>query len=101
MTLSENILDRNNIELIAIDEVFTQIRNWNKYFFSNYGRLIHQNNKGKYCIVNPSITDGGYFTYTEILRQYFINNPQSIDKYTFLQNSAFTHWVKEKCSKMC
>lgn len=37
----------------------------------------------------------------EILRQYFINHPQSIDKYTFLQNSAFTHWVKEKCSKMC
>ena len=39
--------------------------------------------------------------HTEILRQYFINHPQSIDKYTFLQNSAFTHWVKEKCSKMC
>ncbi len=38
---------------------------------------------------------------TEILRQYFINHPQSIDKYTFLQNSAFTQWVKEKCSKMC
>lgn len=38
---------------------------------------------------------------SEILRQYFINHPQSIDKYTFLQNSAFTHWVKEKCSKMC
>ena len=40
-------------------------------------------------------------TLTEILRQYFINHTQSIDKYTFLQNSAFTHWVKEKCSKMC
>ncbi|HAD9512803.1 hypothetical protein DNP59_24845 [Salmonella enterica subsp. enterica serovar Panama] len=39
--------------------------------------------------------------FPEILRQYFINHPQSIDKYTFLQNSAFTHWVKEKCSKMC
>lgn len=38
---------------------------------------------------------------TEILRQYFINHPQSIDKYTFLRNSAFTHWVKEKCSKIC
>ena len=38
---------------------------------------------------------------SEILRQYFINHPQSIDKYTFLQNSSFTHWVKEKCSKMC
>ena len=42
-----------------------------------------------------------YHRITEILRQYFINHPQSIDKYTFLQNSAFTHWVKEKCSKMC
>ena len=41
------------------------------------------------------------FIIPEILRQYFINHPQSIDKYTFLQNSAFTHWVKEKCSKMC
>lgn len=41
------------------------------------------------------------FFFPEILRQYFINHPQSIDKYTFLQNSAFTHWVKEKCSKMC
>ena len=44
---------------------------------------------------------GGVDNVTEILRQYFINHPQSIDKYTFLQNSAFTHWVKEKCSKMC
>src|SRR5574344_1921944 len=34
-------------------------------------------------------------------RNHFVNHPQSIDKYTFLQNSAFTHWVKEKCSKMC
>lgn len=24
---------------------------------------------------------------------------QSLDKYAFLRNSAFTHWVKEKCSK--
>ena len=41
------------------------------------------------------------FRDTEILRQYFINHPQSIDKYAFLRNSAFTHWVKEKCSKIC
>ena len=46
------------------------------------------------------VVEGTVYT-TEILRQYFINHPQSIDKYTFLQNSAFTHWVKEKCSKMC
>lgn len=52
---------------------------------------------GKFC----AIAEGVKFIMTEILRQYFINHPQSIDKYTFLQNSAFTHWVKEKCSKMC
>jgi len=55
--------------------------------------------------METQITDGkmnirGNITYPEILRQYFINHPQSIDKYTFLQNSAFTHWVKEKCSKI-
>ncbi|RPF57954.1 hypothetical protein EDD62_0591 [Abyssicoccus albus] len=48
---------------------------------------------------NKSLFRGDNPYVTEILRQYFINHPQSIDKYTFLQNSAFTHWVKEKCSK--
>ena len=51
--------------------------------------LYYAKRHGRNCVI------------TEILRQYFINHPQSIDKYTFLQNSAFTHWVKEKCSKMC
>ena len=52
--------------------------------------------------VKPEYNDGiAKKITTEILRQYFINHTQSIDKYTFLQNSAFTHWVKEKCSKMC
>ena len=54
----------------------------------------------KNCVVLHSLGIAQHAN-TEILRQYFINHPQSIDKYTFLQNSAFTHWVKEKCSKMC
>ena len=58
--------------------------------------------KSKYVIFLKKCMTGNKEIYvTEILRQYFINHPQSIDKYTFLQNSAFTHWVKEKCSKMC
>ena len=51
--------------------------------------------------IGEHISEQPEVSITEILRQYFINHPQSIDKYTFLQNSAFTHWVKEKCSKMC
>lgn len=62
--LTESILDKNNIELIELDEVFTKVRGWSKYFISNYGRLLHLNNKGRYNIVNPSITKGGYLTYT-------------------------------------
>ncbi len=64
MTLSEKQLQKNNIELIGKDEIFSQIPNWNKYFISNHGRLIHKNNKGRYTIVNPSITKGGYLSYT-------------------------------------
>ena len=62
--LSSKILDKNNIELIETDEKFEQVPNWNKYFISNYGRLVHKNNKGRYNIVNPSITNGGYLGYT-------------------------------------
>ena len=50
--------------MIETDEKFEQVAGWNKYFISNYGRLLHKNNKGKYTIVNPSITKGGYLTYT-------------------------------------
>lgn len=64
VTLSLKKLLENGIELIAKDEVFAKVENWNKYFISNYGRLIHKNSKGKYRIVNPSITSGGYLTYT-------------------------------------
>ena len=56
---------------------------------------------GYVCPMNTLMIPTEWISKTEILRQYFINHPQSIDKYTFLQNSAFTHWVKEKCSKMC
>ena len=58
-----------------------------------------RSSKDNYMISEYREIENEYIT--EILRQYFINHPQSIDKYTFLQNSAFTHWVKEKCSKMC
>lgn len=64
MILSKNLLERNNIELIAQDEEFKQVRGWRNYFISNHGRLLHKNNKNKYKIVNPSITNGGYLTYT-------------------------------------
>lgn len=64
VTLSLKKLLENGIELIAKDEVFAKVENWNKYFISNHGRLIHKNRKGKYRIVNPSITSGGYLTYT-------------------------------------
>mgnify|MGYP001851659796 CR=1 FL=1 len=64
MILSKRILQNNKIKLIERDEIFTQVPNWNKYFISNWGRLIHKNNKGRYTIVNPSITKGGYLTYT-------------------------------------
>lgn len=64
MRLTEKTLEKNNIELVGKDEVFTQIPKWNKYFISNYGRLLHKNTKGKYKIVNPSITKGGYLTYS-------------------------------------
>lgn len=62
--LSEKMLLKNGIELLESDEVFKQVKGWNKYFASNYGRLIHKNNKGKYTIVNPSITKGNYLSYT-------------------------------------
>ena len=64
MTLSEALLLKNGIELIEKDEIFKQVTHWNKYYISNYGRLVHKNNKGRYTIVNPSITKGGYLTYT-------------------------------------
>ena len=65
------------------------------------GEKIFMRDIQKWCMAQ-SLGYKTHFIYrTEILRQYFINHPQSIDKYTFLQNSAFTHWVKEKCSKMC
>lgn len=64
MRLSEQKLKRNQIELVGVDEIFTQIQRWNKYFISNYGRLIHKDSKGKLTVVQPSITDGGYLSYT-------------------------------------
>lgn len=64
MTISQKTLKKNNIGLLEIDEIFTRIPEWTKYFISNYGRLIHLKNDGGLNIVNPSISTGGYLTYT-------------------------------------
>lgn len=90
MTLSENILDRNNIELVAIDEVFDQVTGWNKYFFSNYGRLAHKNSKGRYTIVNPSITKGGYLSYTLSRPTRFYNGKRVTTSDGRLKRNAWT-----------
>ena len=63
MILSKTILRKNNIEY-GLDEVFNQVPNWNKYYFSNYGRLIHKNNKGKYTLCKAVVTENGYINYT-------------------------------------
>ncbi|WP_220095531.1 hypothetical protein, partial [Enterobacter hormaechei] len=55
---------------------------------------LHQQ-KGMISLSPPTICNSA------ILRQYFKKHNQSLDKYAFLRNSAFTHWVKEKCSKIC
>ena len=63
-TLTENTLQKNNIQLERLDEVFTQVPSWNKYFLSNCGRLAHKNDDGSYNLVQPSKTEGGYLSYT-------------------------------------
>ena len=63
MILSKTILRKNNIEY-GLDEIFTQVPSWNRYFFSNYGRLIHRNNKGKYTLCKAVVTENGYINYT-------------------------------------
>ena len=64
MTISQKTLKKNNIGLLEIDEIFSRIPEWNKYFISNYGRLIRLKNDGTYNIVNPSVNKAGYLTYT-------------------------------------
>lgn len=64
MTLSKKRLIENGIELIGTDEKFESVRGYGMYYISNYGRLIHQKKTGQLQIVNPSITNGGYLTYT-------------------------------------
>lgn len=61
--LKKETIEANGID-VGLDEVFNQIPQWNKYFYSNYGRLIHRSKSGKLNIVKPSITKEGYFTYT-------------------------------------
>lgn len=61
--LTDKILRDNNITH-GVDEIFTQVPSWNKYFFSNYGRLIHKSNNGKYTLCKAVVTDNGYINYT-------------------------------------
>lgn len=62
--LSQGMLDKNEIQLLMEDEVFTQIKRWNQYYISNYGRLIRRKKKGVYSIVKPSERPNGYLVYT-------------------------------------
>ena len=64
MILSNNTLKKNHIDLIRSDELFKNVPAFRRYYISNSGRLLHKNSKGKYTIVNPSITAGGYLSYT-------------------------------------
>lgn len=62
--IAESTLNKNGIELMEIDEVFTKIKGYKYYFISNYGRLIHKNKKGNYNVVSPVLVKGGYLKYT-------------------------------------
>lgn len=62
--VSKKTLEKNNIELIEIDEEFTQVKGYTNYFISNYGRLIHKRADKTYNIVSPNIINGGYIGYS-------------------------------------
>lgn len=63
--LSYKRLLANGIDLIADNEIFTSIPNWNHYYISNHGRLIHESRKKNLNIVKPSFDKNtGYKTYT-------------------------------------
>ena len=99
--------DQDTLELLTLmvgditPEHDLKLQELMKIIDNKLSQPINEGNKK--VIVFTAFADTARYLYdnvsTEILRQYFINHPQSIDKYTFLQNSAFTHWVKEKCSK--
>lgn len=63
MSLSEKKLLENGIELLGWDELFTPIPNWNRYYISNYGRLLHMNKKKELKIVPAHPNNAGYFKY--------------------------------------
>lgn len=117
MAKSEANFDRFIDELLKSSKIYADYQGSNVIDINNALKSASKKQNGKvgfpeytalvndYVIVIENKSDKEFHCLknkeTEILRQYFINHPQSIDKYTFLQNSAFTHWVKEKCSKMC
>lgn len=62
--LTQKKLKENNIDLIAIDEVFSQVPQWSRYYISNYGRLIYYNKeRAKMRINKPEIASNGYLAY--------------------------------------
>lgn len=62
--LSTKKLVENEIDLLSWNEVFSQVPQWNNYYISNYGRLLHKNKKGRLTVINPSIVTGGYLQYS-------------------------------------
>lgn len=63
MALSERKLEKNGIELLAWDEIFNPIPKWNRYFISNYGRLLHINKKKELNLVPAHANNAGYLKY--------------------------------------
>lgn len=63
MALSNRRLKENNIKLLAWDEIFEQVPQWNRYYISNYGRLIHSNKKKELKLVPAHPVKAGYLKY--------------------------------------
>lgn len=63
MSLSEKKLLENGITLTGWDELFTPIPNWNRYYISNYGVLLHMNKKKELKIVPAHPNNAGYLKY--------------------------------------
>lgn len=63
MALSEKKLLQNGIKLLVWDEIFNPIPKWNRYFISNYGRLLHINLKKELKFVPSHPNNAGYLKY--------------------------------------
>lgn len=77
--LSDRTLHKNGITLNYPDEIFVQIPRYDKYFISNYGRLLHRNNNGFNFVKAVSDNNGYYhFSISKPARRY--NNQVVRDK---------------------